>query len=159
MCISFWIHVSFVYNIVHHCSQLQLRCSWAQASCNSLFFSEIEDLWQAIHLWNPACLKTDVIDHSDASLHVHIEYSRDNCVQERQQLWQVAQTKMMSSWSWSSLIKRDQPEHFLYTQLDYWDAKTLEIWDNQYLNVEWLFWTRYSTWKDDTSWKSFAIAS
>ena len=126
-CIPSLIQVSSVHNTVNHCSEVQLRCSWAKASRIAHYWVRTGSSRRAIRLWNPARLKADVIDHSDAPLHVHIGYSRGNCAQGRRQLWREAQTKVASSWSWSSSIKRGRPERFLYTQLGYWDAKTLEM--------------------------------
>ena len=113
-CIPSLIQVSSVHNIVNHCSGDQLRCSWAKASHSCLFSSDIGGLVRAIHLWKPARLRADVIDHSVAFGQVHIEYSRGNCAQERRRLWREAHTKMMSSWSWSSLIKGGRSKRFLY---------------------------------------------
>ena len=126
-CIPSLIQVSSVHNTVNHCSEVQLRCSWAKASRSRLFSSDIGGLVRAIRLWKPAHLRADVIDHSVAFGQVDIGYSRGNCAQGRRQLWREAQTKVASSWSWSSSIKRGRPERFLYTQLGYWDAKTLEM--------------------------------
>ena len=43
VCLPLVTQVSSVHSITFHCNRVQLRCSWANASRNSLFFSEMSD--------------------------------------------------------------------------------------------------------------------